>query len=128
MLNAFLNALENGSTDQLTGLLADTVQFQSDGGGKATAIRRVLVGRETVGKYVARILGRLWTRERMEILDINGLRGAVFYHGPDIAVALAFGYDENGRIDRVYNIRNPEKLSRLATPLRHDPRSGGLWQ
>lgn len=127
MLSAFLAALESGSPDRLSVLLADGVQFQTDGGGKATALRRVLRGPEAVGKYVARILSRLWTGARLEHLDINGLRGIAVYDGPRLVTAMTLGYAEDGRIDRIYNIRNPDKLRRLSRPLRHDPASGALW-
>jgi len=40
---------------------------------------------------------------------------------------MTLGYSEDGRIDQVYIIRNPEKLKRLSAPFRHDPQSGGLW-
>jgi RNA polymerase sigma-70 factor (ECF subfamily) len=127
ILTSFLAALETGSTEHLTGLLAETVQFQSDGGGKATAMLRVLEGADAVGRYVARILGRLWSPGRIEILDINGTRGLAVFDGTKVDSAVAFGYDAEGRLDRIYNIRNPEKLARLTVKLRHDGASGALW-
>ncbi|WP_428671620.1 RNA polymerase sigma factor SigJ [Roseibium sp.] len=133
MLTAFLAAVESGSVEDLGGLLADSVQFQADGGGKATAIGRVLEGPEMVGKYVARILGRLWAESRLEpgnhlqVMDINGLRGFALFNGTRAVTVLTLGYSEDGRIDRIYIVRNPEKLQRLAAPLRHDPASGAIW-
>lgn len=127
MLSAFLAALETGSPDRLEGLLADGVQLQSDGGGKTTAMSRTLEGPEAVGKYFARILGRLWAKGRVERIHINGLSGIVVFDGDVPVTAMTLGYDADGRIGRIFNIRNPEKLLRLATPFRHDPASGALW-
>lgn len=127
MLSAFLAALESGSADALAGLLAESVQFQSDGGGNATAMTRILEGPDRVGKYVARIIGRLWSRARVEKIGINGLHGIAVYHGSELLTAMTLGYAEDGKIDRIYNIRNPEKLKRLSVPLHHDPRNGALW-
>lgn len=128
MLAAFWDALESGSTEQLSGLLSETVQFQSDGGGKATALGRVLEGRGDVAKYVARIMSRLWGGGPVKPCNINGLQGFVLLEDARIVTALTVGYDGDGRIDRIFIIRNPEKLERLAIPLRHDLGSGALWQ
>lgn len=128
MLAAFLGALESGSPDRLAELLSETVQFQSDGGGKTAAIRRVLEGRDPVARYVARIVARLWSGGRLEPTGINGLFGLSVVHGSRIVTAMTLGYDADGLIDRIYNIRNPDKLARFDKPLRHDPRSGALWQ
>ncbi|TYC54137.1 sigma-70 family RNA polymerase sigma factor [Rhodobacterales bacterium] len=127
MLSAFLAALETGSHETLAGLLAETVQFQSDGGGKSTALSRVLETPEAVGKYVARILGRLWAGGRLETIGINGLKGLAVMRDDQLIAAVTFRYTEDGRIDRVFNIRNPDKLMRLRMPVRHDPGSGALW-
>ncbi|EAV42500.1 Sigma-24 (FecI) [Stappia aggregata IAM 12614] len=127
ILSAFLTALETGSTDRLTGLLAETVQLQSDGGGKATAMSRILVGADEVARYVVLILGRLWEPCQIEILDLNGTRGLVLFHGEEIVTAVMFGYDADGRLEHIYNMRNPDKLSRLKVKLRHDRSSGAIW-
>ncbi len=133
MLSAFMAAVESGSAEELGGLLAASVQFLADGGGKATAIGRVLEGPEMVGKYVARILGRLWAEtrrepgNRLQVMNINGLRGFALFQGVHAVTVLTLGYSDDGRIDRVYIVRNPEKLQRLAEPLRHDPASGAIW-
>ncbi|WP_422374005.1 RNA polymerase sigma factor SigJ [Roseibium sp.] len=128
MLSAFLNAVESGSTDQLSGLLSETVQFHSDGGGKVAALGRVLEGRDEVAKYVAQIIRRLWGGAPVLPCFINGLRGLVVLEEMRVVTALTFGYDEDGRIDRILVVRNPDKLRQLARPLRHDPESGALWQ
>jgi RNA polymerase sigma-70 factor (ECF subfamily) len=127
MLDAFLKALESGSTEQLSGLLAETVQFQSDGGGKATALGRILEGRAGVAKYVARIMSRLWGGGPIQPCNINGLQGFLLLEDARVVTALTLGYDGDGRIDRIFIIRNPDKLARLETPLRHDLKSGALW-
>ena len=127
ILSSFLAALETGSTEHLTGLLAETVQYQSDGGGKATALRRILEGDDEVGRYITRILSRLWRPGRVEIVNLNGTRGLVIFQGAEIETAVTFGYDANGRVDRIYTVRNPDKLARLTVKLRHDGASGALW-
>lgn len=126
-LEAFLNALETGSTDTLAGLLTDTAQLRTDGGGKATAIGRILSGHVDVSKYTAKILGRLWIPSRVKRLEINGVRGLASFDGIRIVTAMVPGYAADGKVNDIYIIRNPDKLKRLLQPLSHDPRSGALW-
>jgi RNA polymerase sigma factor (sigma-70 family) len=125
-LAAFQNALATGSADQLGKLLAETVSLRTDGGGKATAISRVLEGPDLVGKFIARVLGRLWAGARIERREVNGIGGLVFLDGDTVAAAMTIGYAPDGTVDRIYITRNPDKLQHLTEPARHDPATGGL--
>lgn len=126
ILAAFLNAVQSGSTEQLSVLLSETVQFQSDGGGKVTALGRVLSGNGDVSKYVARILSRLWDGGRLERTRINGLNGFALYEGEALASVVTFGYCGDGLIDQIFIIRNPDKLRGMSLPIRHDTANGSL--
>ncbi|MCV0425252.1 MAG: RNA polymerase sigma factor SigJ [Roseibium sp.] len=126
-LKAFMSAIETGSTDQLAGLLAESVQLRADTGGKATAITRVLEGTEVVN-FIAKVLSRLWAAGSILELKINGVRGLAVLEDGRIVTAMTLGFKEDGTVDQIYIIRNPEKLERLAMPTRHDARSGALWQ
>jgi RNA polymerase sigma factor (sigma-70 family) len=128
-LKAFMSAIETGSTEQLAVLLTDSVQYRSDGGGKVAAITRILEGSEMVSKYIVKILGRIWTEGQGQVLkiEINGMRGLVLHNGSRIETALTLGFSEEGLIDQVFMIRNPEKLAQLECIVHFDPSSGALW-
>lgn len=123
---AFHNALNTGSVEELGGLLAQSIQLRTDGGGKATAIRRVLEGKADVGKFVTQALGRLWGAARLKPCEINGYRGLLILEGDTIAAAMSLGYTEEGLVDQIFIIRNPEKLARLERSAVHDPKTGSL--
>ncbi len=125
-LAAFQNALATGSADRLGKLLAETVSLRTDGGGKATAISRVIEGRHLVGKYIARILGRLLANARLERREVNGIGGLVTLEGDTVVTAMTIGYAPDGTVDRIYLLRNPDKLRHLTAPARHDPATGSL--
>jgi RNA polymerase sigma factor (sigma-70 family) len=127
-LKAFLSAIETGATDQLAVLLADSVQYRSDGGGKVAAITRILEGPEAVSKYIVKILGRLRVDSHTSEIEINGMRGLVEHDGTRIVTAMTLGFSDAGLVDQVFMIRNPEKLARLENLIHHDPNSGALWQ
>jgi len=81
----------------------------SDGGGKITAARKVIIG---VGKvvrlFVIAVAGHA-DRITREIRDINGEPGIVEYYDGHIFAVNTFEI-ENGRITDIYRVMNPEKL------------------
>jgi RNA polymerase sigma-70 factor (ECF subfamily) len=109
----FVDALHSGDVQRLIEVLAPDVVLVADGGGVATAIRRPVVG----SAAVARLLSGFATvapGARTETVVLNGapairidLEGA-----PDTAVSVTV---QDGRIARIYAVRNPQKLSRLTT-------------
>ncbi len=88
---------------------------------------RILEGADEVARYAVLILGRLWEPCQIKILDLNGTRGLVMFYGDEIVTAVMFAYDADGRLERIYNMRNPDKLARLKVKLRHDRSSGAIW-
>ena len=102
-------AIASGDVQGLMEVLAPDVVLVADGGGLVAAARKPLTGAETVGAFLARLAdlsGIVGTTAWL-----NGMPGARFDVGGEItAVSLAV---EDGRITRIYAIRNPEKLGRL---------------
>ena len=110
VVERFLAAIRDGEVQGLLDVLAPGVVLVSDGGGVVAAARQPIEGAERV----ARLL-------------INGLRSVDFETAPiwlngspalridvggtvDTAVSLAV---EDGRITRLYAVRNPRKLAGL---------------
>ncbi len=119
LLQAFAQAVHAGEVDALAALLADEVQFLSDGGGRVTAVPRPLVGAAQVAQALVGF-ARHWDPRRhpMRPAHINGLPGLVLYDEQGHAqqtVALALGVGADGRpcVQAVYVVRNPDKLARL---------------
>ncbi len=120
-LDAFRRAVEDGDLQGLLDVLAPDVTFVADGGGRATAALRPVVGADRVARLV---LGGL-----AKALD-NGVRltaeATVVNGGPALLLRSDDGLDgvltarvEGGRLVELFYVRNPEKLSRLdhVTPL-----------
>ena len=111
VVDQFLVALRTGDLQALLDLLAPDVVLVADGGGEAVAVRRPVVGRERVASLLSRfervvpgaVVGAVW---------LNGApAGRIDLAGePDTAVSLVVA---DGRIARIFAIRNPLKLSRL---------------
>jgi len=120
LLLAFAGAVQAGDVEALAMLLADEVQFLSDGGGKASAVPRPLVGAARVAQVFIGF-ARLWDPRRHppRPARINGLPGVVLAEADGQVMetlALQLGRRTDGRacVDAIYVTRNPDKLPRLA--------------
>ena len=111
VVERFLAAVETGDLQALLAVLAPDVVMVADGGGEVTAIRHPVTGREKVAALLSRfrtiapeaVVGTVW---------LNGAPGGrVDLAGElDTAISLVVA---DGRIARIYAIRNPHKLARF---------------
>ena len=111
VVERFLAALTAGDVQGLMDVLAPDVVLVSDGGGLVPAARHPVEGMERVATLLSRfktvapdaVVGTVW---------LNGApAGRIDLAGePNTAVSLVV---EDGRIARIYAIRNPHKLGRL---------------
>jgi len=115
LTEAFFRASKTGDTATLTRLLADGVQMVSDGGGKATAALNPIFGQAKVLRLLEGLarkggaqLPQLW-----RFCHLNGLPAVVSREEGGIVQAAALDITE-GRITRIYVVRNPDKTRHLA--------------
>lgn len=110
VVDRFLAALQTGDVAGLLAVLAPEVVLRADGGGVATAILRPLAGASRVAKLLGQF-ARLAPDARIDTVWLNGAPAVRIDLGSDAtAVSLVI---EDGRISRIYAIRNPHKLTRL---------------
>jgi RNA polymerase sigma-70 factor (TIGR02957 family) len=111
VVERFLAALSTGDLQELLDVLASDVVLVADGGGEVAAFRRPVVGRERVATLLS----------RFRALAPDAVAGSVWLNGaPAVRIELAGELDTavglvvaEGRISRIYAIRNPHKLARL---------------
>ena len=111
---AFFAASRGGDVAQLGAMLASDVRLYSDGGGKRPAASRVLVGQDEVRRTFAAI-GRLLRGHYGELIryaHVNGLPGFVTREADGVLQTTALLIDD-GRIQAIYVMRNPDKLRHL---------------
>jgi RNA polymerase sigma-70 factor (ECF subfamily) len=124
----FLAAARDGDMDGLVALLAADATLTGDGGGRAVALPRPLVG----APAIAHALRAFWVRGEGWCLSfhpglVNGQPGFRALD-PEGRIAAVFAVDvADGRITGLYAINNPDKLGHLGDPsdvaLRPDQRS-----
>ncbi|MFP3987942.1 RNA polymerase sigma-70 factor [Streptomyces sp. E11-3] len=111
VVERFLAALTSGDLPGLLKVLAPDVVLVADGGGLVKAARRPIVGAGKVGAFLMNH-ARLSVDLQAVPMWLNGTAGARI--DVDGALASAVGVAvEDGRITRLYAIRNPHKLGRL---------------
>ncbi|MFI1498422.1 RNA polymerase sigma factor SigJ [Streptomyces platensis] len=114
-VEAFLSAVMGGDFEALLSVLDPEVVWRTDGGGKVSAARRPVLGREKVARYVQGLVRRGGRREglRVALTEVNGATGLVFVDpAGEQSGVFAFTVDD-GRITEVDAVVNPEKLGHL---------------
>jgi RNA polymerase sigma-70 factor (ECF subfamily) len=109
VLDQFVAAIFSGDMQGLVEVLAPDVTLIADGGGLVQAARRPITGVDRVAAFVARVA------ELPGIVAtpawFNGMPGARFDLGDQATVVSV--EVEDGRITRIYAMRNPDKLAGL---------------
>jgi RNA polymerase sigma-70 factor (ECF subfamily) len=113
----FLAAAEEGDLGALETFLAHDVVLHADGGGKAPAIARSLLGRSRVARAIV-----AWVRQRLKVpgtavrpVEVNGQPGAFLLDGDGKLVAVMALGIAGQQVRSVMGIVNPDKLQHLGS-------------
>jgi RNA polymerase sigma-70 factor (ECF subfamily) len=110
----FFEALKDGDMDGLRELLAADVQMVGDGGGKAPAFARAVVGADNVARVLAMAFPALAAIEgTVERREVNGQPGAVLRDRDDRVVGTMSLDVLGGRIQTIRSVANPDKLGHV---------------
>ncbi|HEU4577772.1 MAG TPA: sigma-70 family RNA polymerase sigma factor [Polyangiaceae bacterium] len=119
LLARFLSAVQGGQLEPLKQLLSDDVLLRSDGGGKAAAALRPIVGSERVARFFLGLAGKMVRHPliRFRILSVNGWPALVTLENGRIVFVLSIESDGQ-RIHALYSVLNPDKLVAVERALR----------
>jgi len=112
VVDRFLAAVTQGDLQGLLDVLAPDVVLVADGGGVVQAVVSPVVGAKKVANLL-RPFNRLAPEAEILPMLLNGAVGARIVgtdDGYDTAISFVF---EEGRISRIYAVRNPAKLGRI---------------
>ena len=107
----FMDACRIGDIMAVEAMLAEDAEVISDGGGKATAARVVIRGRNRIARFLAGVLRKPGYQAPRPV-TVNGDPGLVFYAGDSIKAVLSVRVE--GDVRAVYIMVNPDKLIRWA--------------
>jgi RNA polymerase sigma-70 factor (TIGR02957 family) len=106
----FLAALRTGQLRELMEVLAPDVVLIADGGGLVVAALAPVHGAELVAELLARANQVVAAFETTAVWLNGAPAGRLEIDGEPTAVSVVV---ENGRVTRIYVVRNPRKLTRL---------------
>jgi RNA polymerase sigma-70 factor (ECF subfamily) len=105
----FVAACRAGDMKAVEAMLSEEAEIYSDGGGKVSAARVVIRGRNAVARFLTGVFRKPWLQD-VHPATVNGEPGLVFRHGEGVASVMSLWIAEV--VQAVYLISNPDKLAR----------------
>jgi RNA polymerase sigma-70 factor (ECF subfamily) len=116
LLEALVAAAQQGDLHRLETLLAEDVVSYTDGNGMRGAARIPVRGRQTVAKFLRAFAPHFWQGTSLTWIEANG-QPSVLISRDGAVVAVLAATAAGAHIDRLMWVMNPDKLSRVSTPL-----------
>ncbi len=116
LTDRFLAACAGGDLTGLLDVLAEDVVVWADGGGKARAAPRPVVGADKAARFLIGVARSLPDQAAVLHVDLNGQPGLVALDG-GVALAAAVLDVAGGKVCGVRVVANPDKLAALNTAL-----------
>jgi RNA polymerase sigma-70 factor (ECF subfamily) len=114
LLRSFLAAARDGDLGQLVDLLAADAVFYADGGGKATALRQPLYGRDRVATFIISLFKKAPRfGVTVEPVLVNGGPGLITHDPQGQVVSVLCLEVLDGVVQTVRSTVNPDKLQHL---------------
>lgn len=114
VVDRFVTAITSGDMQGLMDVLAPDVVFIADGGGLVSAVLRPVEGADQVADLLTRFAASA-TSATMTGVWLNGAPAVRVDLVDELNTAISLAI-ENGRIARIFAIRNPHKLAGLSEP------------
>ncbi|HEY0981752.1 MULTISPECIES: RNA polymerase sigma factor SigJ [unclassified Schlesneria] len=108
----FIDACRTGDVKAVEAMLFENAEIHSDGGGKVSAARVVIRGRNPVARFLIGVFRKRWM-QNVHSTTVNGEPGLVFRDSENIVSVLSLQIDE--AVQAVYITVNPDKLARWET-------------
>ncbi|MBO0865471.1 MAG: RNA polymerase sigma-70 factor [Mycobacterium sp.] len=112
----FMAAAADGDVQAVMSMLAPDVVWTADGGGKASAARRPVVGADKVAAAVIGLIRRAQRIPdvRVQTVVCNAAPAVLLYRGDHLEGVFTVEIID-GKITNFYAMRNPDKLTAVAT-------------
>ena len=113
LLRKFTHAVSARDENALLAMFAPDATWTADGGGRAAAAPRPIVGADKIARLVLGLRERLQSETaRMELVEVNGETGLCVRDAEGHMTALMSILSDGAQIHDVYAVVNPDKLGR----------------
>ncbi|MGW4872164.1 RNA polymerase sigma-70 factor [Streptomyces chartreusis] len=109
LVSSFLTAARDGDLSGLEKLLAADVVWSSDGGGKVSAARRPIEGREKVSRFLAGASRSFLAGVDFTLAEVNGSSAVAVWASGTLMTVMGFEV-RDGLIVHARAVVNPDKL------------------
>lgn len=110
----FLSACATGDMQGLVQLLHDDALMLSDGGGKAAAAQIPVIGSDRIARFFLGLFKKVTAEAKLSACRVNGQPGYAMYLDDELVTIMAVDVVD-GRIQRLFMVRNPDKLARAVS-------------
>jgi RNA polymerase sigma-70 factor, ECF subfamily len=110
----FLATTASGDVEALMTMLAPDATWTADSGGKVSASRRPVVGAERVARAIVGLMRKAGPQLRADMVTCNSAPAVLLYRGEHLEMVVTLGFADD-KITNFYVMRNPDKLTALAT-------------
>lgn len=117
LLDRFVQAIVTGDKEAMMELLATDAVWLSDGGGKARAALKPVLGSDAIARFAIGVIGRHAHHAVFRRVNVNGEAGLALYFEGQLISVMSIRTD-GARILDVFCTLNPEKLSQIGVPFR----------
>lgn len=117
LINRFLIACQDGDVQGLKDILAQDIISWGDGGGKAVAARRPIIGVDAVTRFWLALAKKPPAILTLTLEDVNGDPAVLLWMGDSLYLVLAFDIAD-GLIQAIHGILNPDKLMYITSQLK----------
>ncbi|UZJ81164.1 RNA polymerase sigma-70 factor [Fictibacillus sp. KU28468] len=109
----FFRALTYGDTDTLLSLLSVDATLVTDGGGKIKAAIFPILGADRISRFYQSILPKLPKDVSYTLTTVNSEPGMILTVGGRVYAVMSL-HIENNRIQNIYSVMNPDKLTHIS--------------
>lgn len=113
-LDKYIDTIRSGDIKKLEQLLTEDIVVVSDGGGKAAAALNPLVGIESASLFLAGIYNKFYQNAAFVKGMVNHHPALLYYENGKVVTCAIFEWHD-GLINRIYIMRNPEKMAGLVS-------------
>jgi RNA polymerase sigma-70 factor (ECF subfamily) len=110
----FFATAASGDVEALMTMLAPDATWTADGGGKVSAARRPVIGAELVARAIVGLMRKAGPQLRADMVTCNSAPALLLYRGEHLEMVVTLGFADD-KITNFYVMRNPDKLTALAT-------------